>query len=259
MPMRSPTGSEVRMCDTVGAPWTGSVGPLRRLSRPRACGEAGSSYVADDLARRRRAELGRRERVLERADDALAIDDEGERLGRQVPLVDPDVHSARRVVVLVDLDVDEPDSGSSQAASARRRRRRRPGRRCGSGRTAASRTRRRTAPSQRSPPSPSARRARDSACGRWSAARDRRRWSGASGVAEGSPDRRRRAPRSSCRRGCSRTPGSACRRGSAMYQYLPGPGRRTRGDVEVLRVGGLAAGHADRLERGDGLRERASP
>ena len=42
--------------------------------------------------------------------DACPVDDERERLALQVPLVDPPVRPLRRVVVLVDLDVDEVDA-----------------------------------------------------------------------------------------------------------------------------------------------------
>ena len=56
-------------------------------------------------------ELGGAEGALEaRPDDPVLVDDERERLALELPLVDPLVGALGRIVVLVDLDVDEVDA-----------------------------------------------------------------------------------------------------------------------------------------------------
>src|SRR3989442_15521046 len=60
-------------------------------------------------------ELGLRDRSLElRLDAAVAADEKRPRLARQTPLADPLIFSLGRIVVSVDLDVDEADPAACE-------------------------------------------------------------------------------------------------------------------------------------------------
>src|SRR5947209_19009137 len=60
-------------------------------------------------------ELGLRDRSLElRLDAAVAADEERPWLARQTPLADPLIFALGRIVVSVDLDMDEADPGAGE-------------------------------------------------------------------------------------------------------------------------------------------------
>src|SRR2546430_11817456 len=60
-------------------------------------------------------ELGLRDRSLElRLDAAVAADQERPWLARQTPLADPLIFALGRIVVSIDLDVDEADPGAGE-------------------------------------------------------------------------------------------------------------------------------------------------
>ena len=128
-----------------------------RASRGRRLRGSGSSQTPGLEARRaglarprfddrahRFLELAHGHRALEPLEDLpVAPDDEGPRLRLEAPLAHPTVEPFRRIVVLVDLDVDEPDRLPRNGSPSPRRRPPR-AHRSGSCRTSASRTSRRT-------------------------------------------------------------------------------------------------------------------
>src|SRR2546425_4550777 len=63
-------------------------------------------------------ELGLRDRSLElRLDAAVTADEERPGLARQTPLADPLIFALGRIVVSIDLDVNEADSGAREGPS----------------------------------------------------------------------------------------------------------------------------------------------
>ena len=115
--------------------------PLGRSGRPERCTSPWRGGEDDVTARLERLlEGGEPERPLQpRGDAPVVADDEQPRLGRQVELLSGSRRPLLRVVVLVDLLVDELDLVAVLAPSSAGRRRP-PGRRRATGRAAAWRT-----------------------------------------------------------------------------------------------------------------------
>src|SRR3954463_11381215 len=83
--------------------------PIRVACYPRVAG------LCHELGLDRRPQLSRGHRALElRLDATVAADEEHPRLALQPPSAHPAVVAARRVVVLVHLDVDEADAGGRE-------------------------------------------------------------------------------------------------------------------------------------------------
>src|SRR5207249_1133917 len=108
-------------CPTTPISWRTRSRPPRRATRP----TWSARFVRWNLAPTARScqptphgggQLGHRDRPFElRLDPAVGADQEDPRLRRQVPLSHLLVPPERRVVVLVDLDVDEADPACAEA------------------------------------------------------------------------------------------------------------------------------------------------